>query len=252
MFLKDTLAVLFVACERLSNSQHLFLHLHNLGGGHFAVTLVGDSHHSLCKTYECLTWLMKMTMVFVLPTAPVSLRSACDMRRACRPTKLSPISPSISARGTSAATESTTMTSIVRGDFDTAGSVMFMLRLGELLENWTHKKSVADLAGAMSLNVDRVWLRTDGQELLVPVTNVRQGDRVVVRMGNMIPLDGTVVEGEASVNQSSMTGESLPVRKAPDILFISLHLLLILIEFSKSLISDCKKYELSSRLLLNL
>ncbi len=105
--------------------------------------------------------------------------------------------------------------SLVRGDFDTAGSVMFMLRLGELLENWTHKKSVADLAGAMSLNVDRVWLRTDGQELLVPVTDVRQGDRVVVRMGNMIPLDGTVVEGEASVNQSSMTGESLPVRKAP-------------------------------------
>ena len=104
--------------------------------------------------------------------------------------------------------------SLVRGDFDTAGSVMFMLRLGELLENWTHKKSVADLAGAMSLNVDRVWLRTDGQELLVPVTDVRQGDRVVVRMGNMIPLDGTVVEGEASVNQSSMTGESLPVRKA--------------------------------------
>ena len=122
----------------------------------------------------------------------------------------------LSGKLTVAVLDATAVTvSLVRGDFDTAGSVMFMLRLGELLENWTHKKSVADLAGAMSLNVDRVWLRTDGQELLVPVTDVRQGDRVVVRMGNMIPLDGTVVEGEASVNQSSMTGESLPVRKAP-------------------------------------
>ncbi len=103
--------------------------------------------------------------------------------------------------------------SLLRGDVGTAGSVMFMLRLGELLEEWTHKKSVSDLAGAMSLHVDKVWLRRDGQEILVPISDVAEGDTVVVRTGNLIPLDGTVVDGEAAVNQSSMTGEALPVRK---------------------------------------
>ena len=103
--------------------------------------------------------------------------------------------------------------SLVRGDFSTAGSVMFMLRLGEILEEWTHKKSVADLAGAMSLNVDKVWLQVEDTEVLVPVSDVKEGDRVVVRTGGMIPLDGKVVSGEAMVNQSSMTGESMPVPK---------------------------------------
>lgn len=102
--------------------------------------------------------------------------------------------------------------SLVRGDFSTASSVMFMLGLGELLEDWTHKKSVSDLAGAMSLNVDKVWLK-NGEETLVSVSDVKEGDRIIVRTGNMIPLDGKVVEGEAAVNQASMTGESLPVRK---------------------------------------
>ncbi len=105
--------------------------------------------------------------------------------------------------------------SLVRGDFSTAGSVMFMLRLGEILEEWTHKKSVADLAGAMSLNVDKVWLQVGDTEVLVPVSDVKEGDRVVVRTGGMIPLDGKVVSGEAMVNQSSMTGESMPVPKRP-------------------------------------
>ena len=105
--------------------------------------------------------------------------------------------------------------SLVRGDFSTAGSVMFMLRLGEILEEWTHKKSVADLAGAMSLNVDKVWLQVGETEVLTPVSDVRQGDCVVVRTGSMIPLDGRVVSGEAMVNQSSMTGESMPVPKRP-------------------------------------
>ena len=105
--------------------------------------------------------------------------------------------------------------SLVRGDFSTAGSVMFMLRLGEILEEWTHKKSVADLAGAMSLNVDKVWLQVGETEVLTPVSDVRQGDCVVVRTGSMIPLDGKVVSGEAMVNQSSMTGESMPVPKRP-------------------------------------
>ena len=103
--------------------------------------------------------------------------------------------------------------SILRGDFDTAGSVMFMLNIGEILEEWTHKKSVADLAGAMSLNVDKVWLRTNGTEVQVPLSQVHAGDEIVVRTGGMIPLDGRVVAGEASVNQASITGESLPVLK---------------------------------------
>ena len=103
--------------------------------------------------------------------------------------------------------------SMVRGDFNTAGSVMFMLRLGEILEEWTHKKSVADLAGAMALNVDQVWIKAEDTELLVPVSSVKAGDLVIVRTGNLIALDGKVVEGEAMVNQSSMTGESMPVVK---------------------------------------
>ena len=105
--------------------------------------------------------------------------------------------------------------SMVRGDFATAGSVMFMLRLGEILEEWTHKKSVADLAGAMSLNVDKVWLQSGDTEVLVPIGDVQLGDRILVRTGGMIPLDGRVVEGEAMVNQSSLTGESMPVAKRP-------------------------------------
>ena len=103
--------------------------------------------------------------------------------------------------------------SVVRGDFATAGSVMFMLRLGEILEDWTHKKSVADLAGAMSLHVDQVWLQRGGTEVLVPIDTVQAGDHIVVRTGSLIPLDGKVVSGEAMVNQASMTGESLPVPK---------------------------------------
>ena len=103
--------------------------------------------------------------------------------------------------------------SVVRGDFNTAGSVMFMLRLGEILEEWTHKKSVADLAGAMSLQVDQVWMQVGDEEVLVPVGQVQVGDKIVVRTGNLIPLDGRVVSGEAMVNQSSMTGEAQPVVK---------------------------------------
>ena len=103
--------------------------------------------------------------------------------------------------------------SLLRGDFDTASSVMFMLGLGDLLEEWTHKKSVANLADAMSLGVDKVWLKTDNTEILVPIGSVRVGDRIVVRTGNMIPLDGKVVDGEMTVNQASITGESLPVLK---------------------------------------
>ncbi len=107
--------------------------------------------------------------------------------------------------------------SVLRGSFDTASSVMFLLDVGDILEEWTHKKSVDDLARTMSLNVDKVWMksREDGVEVLVPVSEIRAGDEIVVRTGNMIPLDGRVAEGEATINQASITGESLPVRKAP-------------------------------------
>ena len=105
--------------------------------------------------------------------------------------------------------------SMARGDFATAGSVMFMLHLGEILEEWTHKKSVADLASAMSLRVDSVWQQVNGAEVLTKITDVKPGDRIVIRTGGMIPLDGRVVEGEAMVNQSSLTGESMPVAKHP-------------------------------------
>ena len=105
--------------------------------------------------------------------------------------------------------------SMLRGDFSTASSVVFMLSLGEILEEWTHKKSVADLAGAMSINIDKAWLRTGETETLVPVGDIRPGDEIVIRTGCMIPLDGKVIEGEAMVNQASMTGESMPVAKRP-------------------------------------
>ena len=105
--------------------------------------------------------------------------------------------------------------SMVRRDFSTAGSVMFLLDIGELLEEWTHKKSVDDLARCRSLNVKRVWLKTDDAEVLVPLSNIAVGDHILVRMGSVIPLDGEVVEGEVMVNQASLTGESMPVAKRP-------------------------------------
>ena len=103
--------------------------------------------------------------------------------------------------------------SLLRGDFNTAGSVMFLLNVGALLEEWTRKKSLDDLARSMSLNVDRVWVRSQGTEVLMPITKVKTGDEIIVRSGNMVPLDGTVIEGEAMVNQAALTGESMPVRK---------------------------------------
>ena len=103
--------------------------------------------------------------------------------------------------------------SILRRDFNTAGSVMFLLGIGEIIEDWTHKKSVDDLARTMSLNVNKVWLKTDDAEVQVSVKDVKDGDNVIIRMGNVIPFDGTVISGEAMVNQASLTGESEPVRR---------------------------------------
>lgn len=106
-------------------------------------------------------------------------------------------------------------TSIVRGDYGTAGSVMFLLDLGEIMEEWTHKKSVDDLAKKMSLNVSKVWLDVDGREVLTDVSKIETGDCVTVHMGNVIPLDGVIKEGEGMVNQASLTGEAIPVAKKP-------------------------------------
>ncbi len=103
--------------------------------------------------------------------------------------------------------------SVLRGDTNTASSIMFMLKIGDILEEWTHKKSVADLARTMSLNVDKVWVKTGETEELKNISDVNVGDEVIVRMGSMIPLDGKLVSGSAAVNQASMTGESMPVRK---------------------------------------
>ena len=103
--------------------------------------------------------------------------------------------------------------SVLRDDIATASSVMFLLGIGELLEEWTHKKSVDDLARTMSLNTGKVWLRSEGTEVLVDADKIQAGDMVVVHMGNVIPFDGLIAEGEAMVNQASLTGESVPVRK---------------------------------------
>lgn len=104
--------------------------------------------------------------------------------------------------------------SVFRRDYATAGSVMFLLGIGEIIEEWTHKKSVADLARSMSLNVNKVWLKRNEQEILVKSSDIEPGDHVVIRMGNVIPFDGEVVVGEGMINQASLTGESLPVRRS--------------------------------------
>ncbi len=106
--------------------------------------------------------------------------------------------------------------SILRNDFDTASSIMFFLSIGELLEEWTHKKSVDDLARMMSLNVEKVWIKKNDQKILVAASTVKKGDLIVVHMGNVIPFDGTVIEGEAMINQAALTGESVPVRRSSE------------------------------------
>ena len=105
--------------------------------------------------------------------------------------------------------------SLIRGDFKTAGSVMFLLNVGDILDEWTHRKSIDDLARTMSLGIEQVWTKApDGQEILIPVNEINKGDMIIIRTGSMIPLDGKVISGDAMVNQASMTGESVPVHKS--------------------------------------
>ena len=103
--------------------------------------------------------------------------------------------------------------SVIRGDYNTAGSIMLLLGIGSMLEEWTHKKSLSDLARSMSLNIDKVWVRTEQGDVLLPIDKVLENDKIVVRSGNLIPLDGKIISGEAMVNQASLTGESIPVLK---------------------------------------
>ena len=103
--------------------------------------------------------------------------------------------------------------SLLQRDFKTAASIMFLLGVGEILEDWTHKKSVDDLARSMSLNITKVWLRSDGKEVLVDASKIKSGDEIVVHMGNLIPFDGVVIHGDGAVNQASLTGESIPIAK---------------------------------------
>lgn len=156
----------------------------------------------LCKA-ACTLFLpppLRLARIFwhMIPFMRRGLR--CLLRRRIKVELLDALSISISA---------------CRRDFGTAGMVMFLLEVGELLEEWTRKKSVADLARCMSLNVDRVWLRTAQGEVLVPVSQIQPGDAVVVRAGGIVPVDGLVLEGEVTVNQASLTGESIPVPKRP-------------------------------------
>ncbi len=106
--------------------------------------------------------------------------------------------------------------SLLRQDMGTAGSVMFLLGIGELLEEWTHKKSVGDLARSMSLNVEKVWQKVGDQEVLVSSSTIEKGDAIIIHAGNVIPFDGVVTGGDATVNQASLTGESVPVAKTID------------------------------------
>lgn len=103
--------------------------------------------------------------------------------------------------------------SMLQSNYNTSSSVMFMLRIGEIMEEWTHKKSVADLASAMSLHIEKVWLKTNEGEVLIDVNDVQLNDQIIVRTGNIVPFDGVVLSGEASINQASITGESLPIIK---------------------------------------
>ena len=156
----------------------------------------------LCKA-ACTLFLpppLRLARIFwhMVPFVRRGLR--CLLRRRIKVELLDALSISISA---------------CRRDFGTAGMVMFLLEVGELLEEWTRKKSVADLAQCMSLNVERVWLHTAHGEVLVPVSQIQPGDAVVVRAGGIVPVDGLVLDGEVTVNQASLTGESIPVPKRP-------------------------------------
>ena len=176
----------------------------------FVPEQTGRALNRECEERLIMTVLSRMAMKVLLPNP---LHTAVTWYKAASHIKKG-LSALLHGKVDVALLDATAITvSLLRNDHDTASSIMFLLKVGEILEDWTHKKSVDDLARAMSLNIDQVWLKVDGKEVSVPVDRVSVGDYVVVRTGSMIPLDGTIVEGEAMINQASMTGEPLPVAK---------------------------------------
>ena len=176
----------------------------------FVPEQTGRTLNRECEERLIMTVLSRMAMKVLLPNP---LHTAVTWYTAASYIKKG-LSALLQGKVDVALLDATAITvSLLRNDHDTASSIMFLLKVGEILEDWTHKKSVDDLARAMSLNIDQVWLKVDGKEVSVPVDRVSVGDYVVVRTGSMIPLDGTIVEGEAMINQASMTGEPLPVAK---------------------------------------
>ena len=184
-----------------------------------AKTLVTVPEHStreLTRTYEDKMFFHIMRRIISRFVMPAPVRTVVTMVKAVPYLGRALQSLSRGKLEVSVLDAASITVSMLRGEFNTAGSVMFLLGIGDIMEEWTHKKSVEDLAGAMALNVDRVWQRLpDGREVLTGTDKIAEGDVILVRTGNMIPLDGVVAEGDGMVNQASITGEPLPVHKRP-------------------------------------
>ncbi len=191
--------------------------LRSLAGFDFETTQISAPDHSsraLSRSYEDRMFFHVVRRVINRVLLPVPVRQILTVIRSVPYFVKAVRSLAAGKLEVSVLDAASIAVSMLRGEFDTAGSVMFLLKVGDIIEEWTHRKSVEDLAGAMALNVDKVWLRTpDGEEVLTGIDRIREGDIVIVRTGHMIPLDGTVAEGDAMVNQASITGEPLPIHK---------------------------------------
>ena len=188
------------------------------GGPDTAVSVPEHTGRALTRAYEDRFFFLVVRRVITRFLLPAPVRALVTALRSVRYIAKGLLSLRKRRLEVSVLDATTIAVSMIRGDFATAGTVMFLLDIGEILEEWTHKKSVDDLAQRMVLNVDKVWIKAQDTEVLIPITDVVAGDLIVARTGNLIPLDGTVESGEGSVNQSSMTGESMPVRKEAGIL----------------------------------
>ena len=175
--------------------------------------LPSSSSRVLNREFEEKTYWHIFNRAFNVLFVPLPIRTCITIYKAI-PFVIKGIKSLMSGKLEVSVLDATTIgVSIVRKDFSTASSIIFLLGFSDILEEWTHKKSISDLAGAMSINVDKVWLLKDGKESLVSIKEVAKDDEIVVRTSNTIPLDGVVIDGEMNVNESSMTGESLPVIK---------------------------------------
>ncbi len=176
---------------------------------------IEDSGRALMRQYEDRIVFHVLKRVFMKLFMPFSVRHAIIPFRAARYVIPGIRSVFAGRIDVSVLDATSILVSFIRGDFETSSSIMFLLGLSDILEEWTHKKSVDDLAKSMVLNVDKVWqVMETGEELSVPIMEIQTGDHIRVRIGNVIPLDGIVYSGEAEVNQASLTGEALPIRKS--------------------------------------